>query len=215
MKLTKYEHACFTVEKDGKLLVVDPGVFTTDLPALENVIAVVVTHVHPDHFDPNALEALFASNPEMIVYSPSEVDNEINSAYSHMAVQPGEALTVGPFSLEFFGGKHVRVHGTLTPQFANVGVMINDVLYYPGDSFDLPPNDRKIAWLALPVSGPWLRVGEVMDFVLATNAERAFYTHDALWSQNSQTFEKSYIGLAAEKTGLKIESLTSPIEIDG
>ena len=25
MKLTKYEHACFTVEKDGKLLVVDPG----------------------------------------------------------------------------------------------------------------------------------------------------------------------------------------------
>ena len=40
MKLTKYEHACLTVEKDGKLLVVDPGAYTTDLPALESVIAI-------------------------------------------------------------------------------------------------------------------------------------------------------------------------------
>ena len=27
MKLTKYRHACFTVEKDSKLLIVDPGGF--------------------------------------------------------------------------------------------------------------------------------------------------------------------------------------------
>ena len=58
MKLTKYEHACFTIEAEGKLVVVDPGAFTTDLGTPENVVAIVVTHEHPDHFDVNALGAL-------------------------------------------------------------------------------------------------------------------------------------------------------------
>ena len=51
MKLTKYEHACFSVEHDGMTLVVDPGNFTTDFIAPEGVIAVVITHEHSDHFD--------------------------------------------------------------------------------------------------------------------------------------------------------------------
>jgi L-ascorbate metabolism protein UlaG (beta-lactamase superfamily) len=214
MKLTKYEHACFTLEKDGKLLVVDPGVFTTDLPALENVVAVVITHVHPDHFDTNALEALFALNPDMVVYSPKQVDDEIKSSYSHTIVKSGQTITNEPFRFEFFGGEHVRVHDPLTPQFANVGVMINGSLYYPGDSFDLP-DEKDIPVLALPTSGPWLKVGGVMDFVLAAKAKRAFYTHDALWSEKSQSFEKNYIGLAAKEIGTEIIDLAEPVEIDG
>ena len=57
MKLTKYEHACFTLEKDGKMLVVDPGTFTTKLDPPENVVGIVITHEHSDHFDVNALSA--------------------------------------------------------------------------------------------------------------------------------------------------------------
>ncbi|MDX6252098.1 MAG: hypothetical protein QOF10_5458, partial [Kribbellaceae bacterium] len=30
MKLTKYSHACVTLEKDGKVLLVDPGTFAED-----------------------------------------------------------------------------------------------------------------------------------------------------------------------------------------
>ena len=56
MELTKYEHACFTLEKDGKCLVIDPGSLTTDLSISENIIAVIVTHDHADHFS----EALLA-----------------------------------------------------------------------------------------------------------------------------------------------------------
>ena len=64
MKITKYEHACFTVEKEGKLLVIDPGAFTTDLPVLENVVAVVVTHEHADHFNSASLDAIIAHSPD-------------------------------------------------------------------------------------------------------------------------------------------------------
>jgi len=214
MLLTKYQHACFTLEADGKLLVVDPGVFTTNLPSLQNVVAVIITHVHPDHFDPDILEALFASNPDMVVYGPQQVDKEISGEYEHVAVKPGDHINAGPFAVECFGGLHVRVHQTITPQFENLGIMINDTLYYPGDSFTLPEG-RPIPWLALPVSGPWLRIGEVMDFVLAAKADRAFYTHDALWSEKSQSFEKDYIGLAAQQAGTRITEANDSLELDG
>ncbi len=50
MKLTKYTHSCIKLEKDGKVLLVDPGNFAEDA-AFEGVDAILVTHEHPDHFD--------------------------------------------------------------------------------------------------------------------------------------------------------------------
>jgi L-ascorbate metabolism protein UlaG (beta-lactamase superfamily) len=55
MKLTKYEHACFTVEKDDQVLVVDPGSFSSDFIAPAGVVAIVVTHEHGDNFDPEQI----------------------------------------------------------------------------------------------------------------------------------------------------------------
>ena len=46
MKLTKYEHACFIVEKDGVSIVVDPGSLTTDFSTADHVAAIIVTHEH-------------------------------------------------------------------------------------------------------------------------------------------------------------------------
>lgn len=214
MKLTKYEHACFTLEKDGELLVVDPGAFTSNLPELSNVIAIVITHEHFDHYSEELLEKIRKSNPQVEVVAHADVLAKIPEDYKKQVAQTSHTLEIGPFVLSFFGGLHVRVHSYLTPQFVNLGVMINNILYYPGDSFALPEG-IEIPLLALPVSGPWLRVGEVMDFVLAAKAKQAFYTHDALWSEKSQSFEGNYIKLAADKVGTDVIELTEPIEIDG
>ena len=213
MKLTKYEHACFTLEKDGKLLVVDPGGYTTDLPALENAAGVVITHHHGDHLDPNALEALFATSPDIEIYGTEQVDEQLSDKqFKHHAVHAGDKVTVGPFNLEFFGGDHAEIHSS-RPIDQNVGVMINGTVYYPGDSFANP--ERPVKVLALPTAAPWLKISETIDYMLAIKPELAFPTHDAVASELGKKLADSMLPGFAESYGGTYQRLTGPIEVDG
>ena len=54
MRITKFGHACIRLEHDGKVVVVDPGMFT-DPEAVDGADAVVITHEHPDHYLPDHL----------------------------------------------------------------------------------------------------------------------------------------------------------------
>src|SRR6266540_4001154 len=53
MRLVKYTHACVRLERDGAVLVIDPGTFS-EREALAGASAVLVTHEHYDHLDPDA-----------------------------------------------------------------------------------------------------------------------------------------------------------------
>lgn len=186
MKLTKYGHACFSVEIEGKLLIVDPGVWTTDLQTPENVAAVVVTHEHADHFDPAALGAIIAHNPDAKIIAHQDITRQFgthNETLPYQSVVAGDVVTIGPFQLEFFGGTHATIHPNLAIM-ANLGVFINDRLYYPGDSFTIP--EKPVDILALPISAPWLKVSETMDFLTAIKPRVAFPTHDAILSSEGK-----------------------------
>jgi L-ascorbate metabolism protein UlaG (beta-lactamase superfamily) len=213
MRLTKYEHACFTVEKGGKLLVVDPGEYTGDLPPLENVVGIVITHYHADHLDTNALEAIFANNPDMKVFGTGQVEEKLaGKAFSHQAVGAGDTVMVGPFDLEFFGGEHAVIHAS-RPTDQNVGVMINDVIYYPGDSFSQP--ERAVKVLALPTAAPWLKIGESIDYVLAVKPVIAFPTHDAVASDIGKNLVDMMMPGFVTSFGGQYIRLQEPLEVDG
>lgn len=212
MILTKYEHACFTLEKDGKLLVVDPGAYTTDLPALESVAAIVVTHDHPDHHDPNALGAIVAHNPDAVIYAPEDITKQFGETLPHQAVNAGETVKAGPFSLEFFGGEHATIHSDL-PHPTNLGVMINERVYYPGDSFTAP--GKPVDVLALPTAAPWMRIGEAFDFLQTVKPRLAFPTHDAISSDGGKQLADQMTPAFAKKVGAIYRRLDSPLEIDG
>ena len=212
MKLTKYAHACFTLEKDGKLLVVDPGGWTTDLPPLENVVAIVVTHEHPDHFDVNALGAIAAHSPDAVIYAHQTITRQFGDTLKVQAVDAGETVESGPFTLEFFGGSHAVIHASFDP-IVNLGVMINDRVYYPGDSFTRP--DKPVYALALPVTAPWMKLSEAMDFATAVKADLVFPTHDAVASEEGKQLADRMIPAFVEAYGGTYQRLSSPIEIDG
>ena len=57
MRFTKLEHSCVRLEKDGAVLVIDPGTFADATAALDGATAVMVTHEHPDHLDADAIRA--------------------------------------------------------------------------------------------------------------------------------------------------------------
>lgn len=178
MKLTKYEHACFVLEKDGQSLVVDPGEYTTDFVVPDNVVGIVITHEHPDHLSPKHLEAIVEKSPNAVIVAHESITSQLGS-FKTQRVTANEGIKAGNFELEFFGGEHAVIHPDI-PVIANLGVMIDDTVYYPGDSYTDP--ERPVKLLALPVAAPWMKLSEAVDFVRKVAPDRLFPTHDAVLS---------------------------------
>lgn len=62
------------------------------------------------------------------------------------------------------------------PYSANTGFMFEDRFFYPGDAYTDPGCPVEI--LALPVSGPWVKIGEAIDYALKLKPKVAFPVHD-------------------------------------
>lgn len=212
MKLTKYAHACFVVEKDNSSLIVDPGNWSTDLVVPDNVVAVVVTHEHPDHFDLTQLQTVATKNPNVIIYAPASVTSQVTNIPTQ-TVTPNDVVEIGDFTLRFVGGTHATIHEGYHPPFENVGVIINHSLYHPGDSLVVP--DQPVDVLSLPIIAPWEKVAESMDFLTAVKPRLAFPCHDALLSPEGLELYDRWHARAAEQCGATYQRLDMPIEIDG
>ena len=163
MRLTKYRHACIVLEEQGQKLVIDPGEFSTEFGGVDNIAAVIVTHIHGDHFSAQNLQTILTTNQNAKVFTTPEVAAQWQNAHV-VAVKAGDKHQVGPFALEFFGEKHSEIHA-LKPVADNVGVMVNEQLYYPGDSLTTP--GRAVPILALPANAPWIKVSESIEFLKA------------------------------------------------
>jgi L-ascorbate metabolism protein UlaG (beta-lactamase superfamily) len=197
MKLTKYGHACIVFEEQGKKLVLDPGSYSEPLEGVEDVLAVVITHAHDDHCFEAQLDRLIETNPDLMIFGPPQVCTRL-SKYNTTAVYTGDHYPVGPFTLEFFGDLHAVIHQSI-PVIENRGVLINDKLYYPGDSFTNP--DRPVELLAVPTSAPWLKISEVMDFVSTIKHNHSMATHNALHSDFGNALSNGRVKAITEAQG--------------
>lgn len=209
MKITKFEHACFIVEQDGESLIIDPGGFTTDLVIPDNIVAIVVTHEHADHFDTQKLSAIVDANPDTVIAAHPSITAQLDG-FSVQPVAAGEDIAIGNFHLEFYGGDHAVID-TSIPVIANLGVMINSRVYYPGDSFIAP--DRPVELLALPIAAPWLKISEVMEFLRKVRPEQAFPTHDAILSDAGKSLPDAMLPAVAEQVGTKYQRLIEPLDL--
>jgi L-ascorbate metabolism protein UlaG (beta-lactamase superfamily) len=177
MRLTKYSHACVRLEKDG-VLVVDPGVFTEDA-ALDGVDAVLVTHEHFDHLNVDKLTEALARRPEVRIFTHPDVVPKLGDLASvTTTVESGDDFSAAGFAVRAYGGWHAVIHPDL-PRVPNLGFVIDETLYHPGDSFDIPA-DARIETLFVPVSAPWLKAAESIDFIRAVKPRRAYALHDSL-----------------------------------
>ncbi|WP_035805058.1 MBL fold metallo-hydrolase [Kitasatospora mediocidica] len=176
MRLTKYGHACVRLEADGRVLVIDPGTLS-EPEALDGADAVLVTHEHDDHIDVDQLRAARAANPALTVHTHAALAAELGAALGAgvSAVAVGDAFTVAGFSVRVVGGEHAEVVDGL-PGCPNIGFVV-DGLYHPGDALFVPA--EQVETLLVPASGPWVKLGEVIEFVRAVAPARAFPIHDA------------------------------------
>lgn len=209
MKLTKFKHSCFMLESDGESLVFDPGNWSTDFVDPGNISVIMLTHEHGDHFDKDLLQKIINSNREAVIVAPHEMAKKL-AGFSTKGVSPGDNVTIGAFKLSFYGGEHAPIHPEIQ-SVVNVGVLVNDSLYYPGDSFALP--GREIKALALPVTAPWLKISEPIDFMVAAKPRFVFPVHDHIASNDGKALVDRIIGRFADKHGINYQRIDGSVDI--
>jgi L-ascorbate metabolism protein UlaG (beta-lactamase superfamily) len=205
MRLTKYTHACVTLEQNGTRIVIDPGMWAED-EAFEGVSAVLITHEHGDHFDLESLREWTARDSAAVIYGPDSVTAQLTDLGDRViTVAPDEYISVGDFSIRTVGGLHAEIIDGL-PGCPNIGYVVNDNVYHPGDAFFIPTESVRTA--LVPTSGPWLKLSESIEFIRALTPVLAFSIHDALlndiatgmvdrWleQKSGAAYERAVIGL--------------------
>ncbi|MET8132372.1 MULTISPECIES: MBL fold metallo-hydrolase [unclassified Streptomyces] len=167
MRITKYTHACVRLEHEGRVLVIDPGTWS-EAAALNGADAVLVTHEHADHVDVPRLAGLGVP-----VHAPADASIP---RLEVTGVSSGETFTAAGFRVRAVGGRHAFIHGG-EPDCANLGYIVDEAVYHPGDSLHVP--EQPIETLLVPAQGSWLKTSEAIDFVKAIAPQRAFAIHDA------------------------------------
>ena len=180
MRITKFGHACVRVEHAGVRLVLDPGGFTA-LGAVEGADVVLITHEHADHYDAEHLRAVDA--PIVTIDAVAQVIAEHAPDLSERVrvVSPGDLLDLG-LPVRVVGEKHAVIHPDY-PRFDNSGYLLtcgDQSVYHPGDA--LTPPGEAIDVLLAPISAPWLKMSEAVDFVRDVGAPRSLGIHDKVYS---------------------------------
>ncbi|MFD3702050.1 MBL fold metallo-hydrolase [Nocardia sp. NPDC058658] len=173
MNITHFGHACVLVEipnaGTSTRILFDPGTYSQGFEDLTDLDLILITHAHPDHLDAPRLAALMAANPaaELIVGEGTLAALDDPDFPEHMrkpahVVRPRQKLTVLGHDIVVTGGEHACIHSAL-PTSENVGYLVDDVVFHPGDAFD--EIGVAVDVLLLPIGGPWMKIGEGIDYL--------------------------------------------------
>lgn len=199
MKLTKKGHACVRLEKDGQVLVVDPGGFS-EPDAAVGADALLVTHEHADHFAEDRLRAALEANPAARVWTLASVAGSLAAAFPGRVttVGDGDAFTAAGFEVEVHGELHAVIHPDI-PRITNVGFLVDGSVFHPGDALTVP--GRPVDTLLLPLHAPWSKFSEIADYVREVAPRQAFAVHDGLLNETGLGLYGRILGPAGPGVG--------------
>lgn len=177
MDVTRFGHAAVLVDAAGTRILIDPGTFSSAATfELTGLDAIIVTHQHPDHLDRDRIGGLLAANPGARLLAEPE------TAATLEGWDPTGAdvrFDIGGLTVTGVGSQHAVILPSL-PRVGNVGVLVTGTdqptFFHPGDTYEYRPQGVDI--LALPLSAPWAKISETVEFLRAINPRTAFPVHD-------------------------------------
>ncbi|MEK7650206.1 MAG: MBL fold metallo-hydrolase [Patescibacteria group bacterium] len=181
MNITKFGHCCLLIEEAGARLLTDPGNYN-NTPDVRDIDAILITHEHQDHIHMPALKVLLAENPRAIVITHEGVGKLLDA--EHIPYQPiadGGEILIKNISVKSVGHEHACIHKDIA-LIQNTGFLIAGKLFYPGDALYNPGVPVEV--LALPVSAPWLKLAEAVDYARAIKPKKVFPVHDGMLRQD-------------------------------
>ncbi len=189
MKITKYGHCCLLIEENGVRVLTDPGSYTTAQNDIKNIDVVLITHEHGDHLHIESMKKILENNPGVEIITNNSVDKLLREAgvIGAIIVSDKDFLNFRGIRFEGHGTIHEIIHSEW-PRVENTGYKINDKLFYPGDSFEHKNIDVDV--LALPVSGPWVKISDAIDYCIRLKPKKYFAVHDGGLNENGHGFNK-------------------------
>src|SRR5664279_4656451 len=186
MRITHLGHSAVLVEVSDQRILLDPGNFSDGWHSLTDLDAVIITHQHPDHVDPEHVPALLAANPQARVYVEPQVVAKVPLVGAR-PISADSSVELGGVTISAVGGLHAVIHRDI-PRIGNVGIVISasggPTLFHPGDSLSEVPQGVDV--LAIPAYGPWAALKETIDFVRAVGAPQGFLIHDGLLNERGR-----------------------------
>jgi L-ascorbate metabolism protein UlaG (beta-lactamase superfamily) len=173
-QLSRFSRACVRLERAGRVLVIDPGIWS-EPQALLGADAVLVTHEHFDHVDRLRLAGLGAP-----VFAPSGSDL---AGLPYEALDAGDEREIAGFRIRAVGGRHAALLDD-QPVPPNLGYVVDGEVYHPGDSLDRP--GIAVSTVLVPAAGPWLALRDAITFLRDVAPERAVPIHDVLLTELGQ-----------------------------
>jgi len=177
MRIAHFGHSCLLVELHGKKILFDPGTFSHGFEGITGLDAIAITHQHPDHIDPERIDALAEANPGARLLSDPQTAAQRGGRWE--AVHAGNVLDLDGLRITGGGGRHAVIHPDL-PVIDNTAFQLGTAddpaqLVHPGDSLWVPP--VPVGVLAAPAAAPWMKISEAVDYVRAVKPRTAIPIH--------------------------------------
>ena len=199
MRITKFGHSCVRFSSGGHDVVVDPGGWS-EREAVDGVAAVLITHEHPDHYLPDHLRQSDAPIFTIDAVAAKIREDAPDVADRVTVVAPEESFDVG-LPVRAVGELHAVIHPEF-PRFFNSGYVLtlgDTKVYHPGDALTPPGEDVEV--LCVPVSAPWMRASEAIDFARAVRAPRNLAIHDRVYSEAGLKIVDGHMNAFLPKAG--------------
>jgi len=209
MRLTKLGHSCVRLEKNGRTLVIDPGGLTPQPDALHGAEAVLITHEHFDHLDPDRLHAA-AADPDLTVHTCPGAARHLTGLGDRLhVVRNGDTFTTAGFTITA-AGEHHQHNLPDTPPTDNVGFLIDNELFHPGDAWTT--TDAPTVLPAL--QAPWATAADLVAYLRRPGVRRAYPVHDGLLNTDGLAVYDRILAGEAQRRGADIRRLHPGQSVD-
>ncbi len=169
MKITRFVQSCLLIEEQNTRILIDASSEEKDR-AFGKLDAVLYTHEHADHFDPELAAKFIADG--VPVYANASTAKQIKGKVNE--IKDGQVIKIGDFDIKVIELPHCPMpNGSYGPQ--NTGYLVNRKLFDPGDGKELV--GLKVDNLVVPITGPDISMRDAFDFLRQVEAKVGIPVH--------------------------------------
>lgn len=184
MKVTKYPQSCLIIEQQGKRIVIDPGALVSGKFSASDLLpveAILITHEHEDHADPDLIRGLVGDSNVPVI--ANESTKQLFGDLVTQVVADNEEFEIAGMKVVARELPHcLMVDGSAGPQ--NTGYVIDEVFFHAGDGVKL--DNLRVPSAAIPIAGPDISARDVFDFIKQLKCQTVVPIHYDYFLENPQ-----------------------------